>query len=175
MLKSGEKAISTTVQRTSRGLVLRVQLHPVVEDFIKNSSNGDFTPVKMFGRKWTPCDDLCVYDIPSSMLGIVGVDGELSYRLDKPGWDLFTTDERTGRKVINMSFLRLVGASQPDGVAFSVGGVYERSDVTWIASAINDAGKAIYTQYIRPMTISVSNVVAERFEASGDTTGAQVI
>lgn len=159
MLKSGDKAISTILRRSSKGLELTVILHPAVEEFMKASAGEEVVAVDMYGRKWTSRDKLFVYDVPDSMKGIALISGSACYRLDQPGRELVTVDASTGIKCINMAFTRLQGASTPEGITFSIAGAFEKEDVIWIASAITEAGTIICQKYVYPMVISTSNTV----------------
>lgn len=159
MLKGGDKAISTIIQRSGKGLEFRVHLHEAVEEFMRGTSGEETNPVALYGRKfWTP-DNLEVYDIPESMRGTTMVNNSTSYRLDRPGHEMFATDPSTGIRVVNMSFIRLKGASGPDGVTFVIPGAFDKQDVIWLAGAITEAGSIICQKYIYPMIISTSNVI----------------
>ena len=158
ILKSGDKAISTVVRRTSKGLELKVRLHEAVEEFFRASAGEETLPIDLFGRKWLSAEKLQVYDLPESMKDVVSISDKSYYRLDKPGSDLTGTNSM-GQRYINMSFVRLVGASLPDGVTFRVSGVFEKDDVVALAGAITEAGNIICKKYIYPMIISTNNVI----------------
>ena len=158
ILKSGDKAISTVVRRSSKGLELNVRLHEAVEEFFRASAGEEIVPVDLFGRKWLSPEKLQVYDLPESMKDAVAISDKAYYRLDRPGTDLIGVNS-TGQRYINMSFVRLVGASSEDGVTFHISGVFEKDDVISLAGAITEAGNIICKKYIYPMIISTNNVI----------------
>lgn len=158
ILKSGDKAISTVIRRCSSGLELNVRLHEAVEEFFRASAGDEIIPIDLFGRKWLTSEKLQVYDLPEPMSAAVTINEKTYYRLDKPGSDLVTTNS-LGHRCINMSFVRLVGASSEDGVTFRVSGVFEKDDVIALAGAITEAGNLICKKYIYPMIISTNNVI----------------
>ena len=161
MLNGGDKSITTRIGRTAKGLEVRVILHPDVEECFKTISNGEAQPITLFGRKWQSPQPLDVYDIPASMAGVGLVSGTVGYRLDIPGRELIIADPTTGLRVVNMSFVRLVGASGPEGVSFYLGGAWEKDDTIWLGQSVVAAGDAICNKYIYPIVINTANVVRE--------------
>lgn len=166
MLKSGDKTISTVIRRTSKGLEINVRLHEGTEEFMKAASGETTTAVGLYSRKWQSTAMLHAYDIPDSMNGVSMVNGTTGYRLDRPGSDIYTI-EPNGLRVVNMSFVRLVGASGPDGVTFSLTGAFEREETLWLGQAIIEAGNLICKKYIYPMIISINNIIKEPGEGAG--------
>ena len=158
ILKSGDKAISTVVRRTSKGLELNVRLHEAVEEFFRASAMEEILSIDLFGRKWISSTRLEVYDLPESLKEAVPISDKSFYRLDRPGSDLTGTNSM-GQRYINMSFIRLVGASSDAGVTFLVNGVYEKDDVVNLASLITEAGNIICRKYIYPIIVSTNNVI----------------
>ena len=166
ILKSGDKAISTVVRRTTKGLELNVRLHEAVEEFFRASAGEEIVPIDLFGRKWLSPEKLQVYDLPESMKDVVAISEKAYYRLDRPGSDLVGTNSM-GQHYINMSFVRLVGASGGAGVTFCVSGVFEKDDVVTLARAITEAGNIICKKYIYPMIISTNNVIRAEVAPEG--------
>lgn len=160
MLNGGDKSISTRIARTARGLEVRVILHPDVEECFKQLSNGDISSVALFGRKWLSPQPLEVYDIPPTMTGAGVIGGTTGYRLDIPGRELIINDP-SGLRLVNMSFIRLVGASGPEGQSFYIPGNWDKDDVIWLGQTIVAAGEAISNKWIYPIVINLANVVRE--------------
>lgn len=155
-LKRGDLAIQTIVKRGCRGLYLTCKTISEVEEFWRITSQGEISPIELFGRKWESSAPLNVYEIPEKMRGCTNLNSTTVYRVDRPGSDLVSTDNMTGLKTINMSFLRLVGLST-GGSNFIFPAVYSTDEITWIANQIHEAGNAIYNQYVRPITFSVEH------------------
>jgi hypothetical protein len=160
VLNGGDKSIRTRIARTAKGLEIRVILHPDVEDCFKTLSSGETRPVTDFGRKWQSPQPLGVYDVPQTMAGVGLVSGTAAYRLDIPGREMIIADPG-GLRVVNMSFIRLVGASGPEGVSFYLAGAFEKDDAIWLGQQIVAAGEAICNKYIYPVIINTSNTVRE--------------
>lgn len=160
ILRSGDKAIATTLRRSPKGLEVTVHLHEAVAEFIRASAGEQHTPLELFGRRWLTPAKLEVYDLPISMEGPVLLSNTSAYRLDRPGNDMFWTEPSSGLKVVNMSFIRLVGAAQGEGITFCLAGAFDRDDVIWLGQAITEAGNIIYKKYIVPMVISTSITLA---------------
>ena len=158
-MKQGDLAIVTTLRRTTKGLEVTVRTHEAVEEFMRVNAGEETTVVDQIGRQWrrsgNASEPLLVYDMPQDMAGCRLASQKVYYRLDQPGRDLVSVDQYAGMKTINMSFLRLVGTSQPEGVTFAATGVHSDEDVQWIAAAIRDASRAIYAQYMKSMEISI--------------------
>lgn len=157
MFNSGDTSIRTRIGRTAKGLEVRVTLHPDVEECFKL---GEVQSVGLFGRKWESPQTLEVYDIPQSMVGVTLISPTVGYRLDIPGRDLIITDAN-GLRVINMSFIRLVGASGPEGVNFYLTGQWDKDDVVWLGQSIVACGDSISNKWIYPIVINTSNTVRE--------------
>ena len=157
-LKQGDTAIVTTLRRTTKGLEICIRTHEAVEEFMRANAGEETTQVDIIGRQWRRIGDstpLEVYEIPPDMTGSRLASQKVAYRIDQPGRNLVTVDMHSGAKTINMSFLRLVGSSAADGVTFNVTGVHSEEDVQWMATAIRDASRAIYTQYMKSMQIDI--------------------
>jgi hypothetical protein len=58
-------------------------------------------------------------------------------------------------EVVNMSFLRLVGASV-QGVNFAIGGVYTNEQAARYAQDIQLAARSFYMSYLKPINIIVT-------------------
>jgi len=151
-------AIVTSILRSPKGLQMSCQAHAVVEEFMNVAGNGEVSPIEHYGRKWTRQGSdaiLQVYDIPASMNGTQMINTKAGYRIDIPGREVVYNDDRSGLKVVNMSFLRLVGVSGPEGVSFNVAGVHSEEDAIWIATQIREASRVIYNQYMKPLAIRI--------------------
>ena len=163
VVKRGEIVIQALLSRTWDGLRMSVKVHPRVEDFFRSlapqGSAGD--DVRNYGRYWTPVvkdQALRVYPM-NTAIPLLHFGVGCALRLDIPGTQLklSVADINTGRHVdtINLSFIRLVGASEGSGVAFHVNGVYTTDAVKDIRDKIGEAGQAFYREYMKPIDLDV--------------------
>lgn len=133
--------------RGKLGVKLYVKTDPRVEDFIKSLGTGKKDGVEVYGRSWTPVS-------PNKALEIYqysnGLQSE-SYTLDAPA-ETFRAP-RCGR--VNLSFLRIVGIGEPEGVSFGIVGPYSRP---FIREALRDVTKEVRSlvrDYIVPFDINI--------------------
>lgn len=155
----GEQCIRTRIRRNHEGLSINIWAHPKVEAFMKAIGTGDIMEVRAMARYWVgqtgeDAKPLACYHMANDggLTNIVGRKLGSAYRLDKPGDRLLFHDEYD---CINMSFLRLVGISEAEGVTFSVKGVYTTEMVQAIAKKIEDASRALYQEFLKPVDMYV--------------------
>ena len=183
-LKLGDWPIITDITRAGVGLRYTVKCHPDVEDFFRfNQGLADpsIEPVENYGREWfrpRGSEDespLRVYGLSDTLAGEHGV-GSLRYRLDRPGEAILISRRDSlipsgTAKTLNMSFLRLVGTSQPDGVSFVIHGVFGDDLVTEIENNITLACRELYRQYMMPLEVSVVLEVQDNARQTTHVTG----
>lgn len=186
VMKSGEICIRTIIGRSrdhNSGLTLNVWAHPRVEDFIRSLGTGEHIDVHTIGRHWSPPDrekdrKMFVYQL-SQDLGELTCDDKFFYRLDRPGsplvdsgaddGELAVADEDRGRprsafksltgranESLNLSFLRLVGISDQNGVSFNVSGVYQRESIIRLGERIEQASNRFYREFLKPYRLMVT-------------------
>lgn len=153
--KRGELCISSTIQRSRKhnGLLVRVKTVPPVEALFRDwtqEGEGEINSVSAYGRHWAPVDgaDLRIYPMRPSPGIIMG--DEVQFRLDTPGFPLMEG------KVVNLSFLRIVGISEGPGVEFVVKGVTSTEWIEQVGKKIQAAQKMLYLTYLRPVTLHLS-------------------
>lgn len=175
-LNQGDRPMLAEFERSGVGLRINIKAHPVVEDFMRRSLGGDdpiIQSVDDFGRAWEPArgdskKELLVYGIPKELNGVFQVSGGNSYRLDRPGQAIFVNgdgiESRGAGRVLNLSFLRLVGISEEGGVTFHIGGIYSDETIDNLDRALNLATKEVYNQFMKPIKITVEFVVSSSGE-----------
>lgn len=165
-------------ERSGVGLRINIKAHPVVEEFMRRSLDTpepSIQAVEEFGRSWEAArgeskKELLVYGIPKELCGTFQVSGGTAYRLDRPGQPIFVNgdglDSRSGSipRILNLSFLRLVGISEEGGVTFHIGGIYSDETIDNLDRALNLATKEVYNQFMKPIKITVEFVVASSGE-----------
>lgn len=143
--QDGECWAQLSIVRTSKAMDVWVQVDPKVEDFFKSLTGETPHKLEEFGRggRWSG-NDLKVYRIEEDMNGI-------EYSVNAIGQSL-----HTGRgNPINLSFLRLVGASKPEGVTFSVTGPVNREAVRELSQRILTGCRSLFKEYIVPVKINL--------------------
>jgi hypothetical protein len=155
--KSGEMPIIVGLSRHKAGLKLQVKGLPIVEDFFRDFAQGEVQPVVNHARHWYPVSGkpLMVYALPKS-LGQMVADDDTRFTLDKVGNPLLiqTHADRPDTS-LNLSFLRLVGISEGDGVAFTVKGAMDLEETRRLAQRIMLASRRFFIAYMRPVNINV--------------------
>lgn len=149
-----EPQITTVLKRNRDGLRVTVKLNPKVEEFFRTMVEGAGTQdAATFGRYWRSDKPLPLYHLADKLAGIQypkkASDNFIGYRLDQPGNKL-----QVGDGYINLSFLRLAGASEGDGVSFTVVGVYGEDGVLDLNSGIEQAIEHFYRNYLKPVTVT---------------------
>ncbi len=167
--KGGETRIMVELQREVHrpgkdGITLRVaiKVHPAVEAFFSELGKGETVEVGAYGRYWIPCEKekpLLAYDIQIPLEPVRGVSGGV-VNLERLGHPLLDRSDRYD--LINMSFLRLVGASEGAGVSFHLKGVYTTDTLKKTRDLITEASSAFYLAYMKPLNLSVIVSTQER-------------
>lgn len=169
-LKKGDRPISTELDRAGVGLRIRVRCHPIIEEFFQGCQGlaaPQIDDVSVYGRRlWEEArgesrQSLQVYAIPRELQGEFSINN-IRYRLDRPGDAIFIASDNGGHstssrvaRVLNLSFLRLVGTSVDNGVLFYIGGVYSEDMMNELEPAISAACQEIYRQFMKPIRIEV--------------------
>lgn len=143
-----EKAVNCWLQRHKSGVKVTVKVIPEIEDFFKTWGGG-FQEGPQYGRLWKPMKS------DGTQLSFWGyekaAEEETNYSLNKTGAALF--DEYHGSGV-NISFLRMVGASGENGCEFMVESPMSTEEMDRVGTAIVKAGEQFYLNYIRPVNIN---------------------
>lgn len=160
--KGGTTQMTASLMRSSKGLTIRVKVSPQVEEFIRSLGTGDSMKVTDIGRFWendNPETALRVYDLrgDTNMLGPLNIIGtEKFYRLDRPGSKLIEADPDSGRlSMINLSFIRLLGASEGEGITLNIRGVHTTEAVRELRDSISQAFVSFYSAFMKPLNLSV--------------------
>ena len=158
LVKSGETQIYVGFHRNRKGLSFTVKTTSQVEEFMKSMGTGEIADIRVSGRHWVPArseDILRIYSLTPR------ADGPATYRLDRPGQPIFEPSGELGRPLVNLSFLRLVGTSEGNGVTFYVKGVYTMEAIKAMRDAIIDASRSFYISYLKPIEYSVQVISQE--------------
>lgn len=156
--KRDETCIQVNLRRSAIGLMVNVKALPRVEDFVRSLGSGETVDVRTLGRHWVPNKEqvLAVYAMATNP-GSLTTDSGLRFRIDRPGWPLseYDANSLTAGEVINLSFLRLAGISEGDGVTFGVKGVFTMEALNRLRDGIGDASRRFYISYMKPINLTV--------------------
>lgn len=163
IIKRGEQYGAFTLHRSPAGLTMSIHVHPIVEEFVQGLTGTEATQVdvKTLGRYWRPLRE----DIPLMVWRTEKLphseyeEDSTRFTLDKPGDPLLAdyADPLTGRtaKMVNLSFLRLVGISEARGVTFSIKGVYSYEVLKEMDRNLTAALRKFYNRYLKPIDLSI--------------------
>jgi hypothetical protein len=178
--KNGEDVIQTSLRRTTQGLLVTVKTHPKVEEFMQRVSGGEVQSVSNFGRNW-----LTEYTEPDRRVGDKVVQGSKHIFYPRPlrayafhtpfeifrtsdgtvvdmeklGYNLMTNrDDRNGDiyDQINLSFIRLQGVSEENGVQFLIKTVYSLAGLKKLRDGISAAQNTFAADYLKTIEYCVT-------------------
>ena len=151
----------------SFGLSVTVKADPMVEDLIRSMGSGEFVDVKTIGRYWVPPTKETVLNV-YMVVGLTGMQQAKHgpYRFDRPAAPLTeraVVNLSTGQidTIPNLSFLRLVGIGEQDGVTFGVKGVHTEDAIVEMHSKIKLALKDFCQSYMKPISLNMMMVTQE--------------
>lgn len=160
--KSGQKYFSFIFDRSrkgAQGLEIWVKAVPEIEEFIKGLGTGRSDSVEAYNKHWysptvqtgdgeVQAPDLRVYDMERYGGQL---DGQ-TWTIQAPGTFMIHQGQ------INLSFLRLVGISGPNGVRFGIKGPIKQSEADEIITKIGSALRTLVREYIKPFGIELDLV-----------------
>lgn len=152
-----EDMISAYLRRTKEGLRVDVKVHPDVEAFFRRYSHDQHEAVRVFGKQWTPLPPKAEGSAPEA-LRVWTIDwpqGKDDYlnpgSLHQAGG---TPRLENGRA--NVSYLRLVGASRPEGVSFIWNAMLGDEELKRIAQQLHRAQERFYQEFVKPTEIEIT-------------------
>ncbi len=149
------------LKRCPKGLDFTVRVLPEVEELIKSLTTGKKEPAEAYGMEWFPIEpagDLMIYRTDKR-----SIEGD-SWTIDKVAQPLLTVPdpraerdpyERLAAKKVNMSFLRIAGLSNPNGVRFGIHGPFSKDFIKQYGTDIIREMKNLVQQYIVPVNINL--------------------
>ena len=141
--------IMCSLSRVRAGATLHVLVHQDIEDFFRNSSKGMTEAVEKYGRCWGSHKPLRVWAFP------LCEENRSVYTIWAPGallLDIMDTD----LSIPNISFLRLVGASQEGGITIDFDMLMSRKCIQETAKALSEACSTFYNDFIQNISIRIS-------------------
>ena len=149
MIEHSEKAIDVHLGRHTKGIYVKVKVFPEVEEFFKQWGGGVKMP-PMHHRLWKTVNQ---NDGP---LELWSFEKRLTQSSEK--YDIISTgagliSESTGYP--NLSFIRLVGASEGEGREFIIESVISNPELESLSNRIGKAAERFYLEYIHPIHMRV--------------------
>lgn len=145
MIEAGvsDQAINIELRRHKDGIKVTVKVFPEVEAFFEKWSGG-LQEQPGYGRLWRFGDGalwtLGAANInPSAMRPYSLAHGGAGFYLDN-GY-------------VNISFLRLVGVSMPEGRSIIVETVMGRGEIAQLAQRLSEACNLFYGEYLQPVNV----------------------
>lgn len=184
VLKRGENVLIFTLHRSPEGIRVSVKVHQAVEEFMRQLSGVEVQtfPVTALGKYWVPIGDtpLLAYRLAEPLNG---VDGDLRWTVDPiaeplllqvggrrsqaaapPGTpsgsisrgllDDFDPSDRPSHPSVNLSFLRLVGASEGAGITFGLKGVQSLEALRETKDKVGAGFRSFYNRYLLPIDLT---------------------
>lgn len=149
--KGGKCYIEIDMDRAPAGLVIRVKAVPEVEEFMKGLGNGAADNVQLYGKDWFPIDRSMtntVYNIDDRADAVVTP----TYCINRVVEPLINSRDNR----FNLSFLRLVGISSPQGVNFTIATPFSKPYVRGTLSPrISEECKNLLRDFIVPLHINL--------------------
>lgn len=145
-IKPGTDLIDIQVKRGLRGITVHVKAHQIVESFMSAISHGKIRQLGDLDNTWASAQ-------PEQPLQIYNINYNLAtqdYQLNLAGGDLFQGN------VLNLSFLKLKGISDEDGVTFNLTTPINRDQFKRLEGMLLNATTNFYRDFIKPMNLSVS-------------------
>ena len=154
------KTIRGRSSKPNIGLTFQIKAHPDLEAYMANLSGGRKVLVDAIGEMWQSMSNksLEVYDVgrnfPSRAytLEAVGL-APLPQYVENLARQLKQEDD-----VPNLSFLKLVGISEPNGVTVGIAGPYSLGYLNKFKQAWQTAAVQFLRDYIVPVTFNLSIV-----------------
>lgn len=142
---SSNNAIEFNLRLHKHGVRIQTKVWPEVEEFFQHWSGGMQARPEA-GRLWKPIGPqpitLWSLNIPN-----LAPNAQRPFTLIHTGIGFV----EPGHGWPNISFIRLVGASQPDGVSVIVEAVMGRAELARVAQQLSDAANMFYAEYLQPV------------------------
>ena len=161
--KGGEIVVEIRFRRNASGLMIGARTVPAIEDFMRGLGDGSAVDVRAAGRLWVPLcgDTLMAYAMTTGFPGENSHEFELT-QLGKPIINNYNSKDGGllslplhAGSTANLSFLRLVGISEGEGVTFGVKGVYSLDFIRSMRDQVLDACRKFYVTYLKPIDFCV--------------------
>jgi len=175
VIKGGERIVDVSLRRSIKGLLVVVKTHPAIEELLKSWGTGEQQDIINHGREWWQVRKslpLRVWQLGRDP-GLISVENGDYFRITHCGRALLEGTGQVPRggqvildgpngpiqpqgPVLNMSFLRLCGVSEGNGVSFMLREVNAPEDLVRLGNRIRDAARRFYVNYLKPARVDIS-------------------
>lgn len=156
VIKQGELCVQVLISRTSLGLQLTARAHPSIEAMFRTDAKF---PIERAGKSWLHIGDKPLEFYSGSLSDTLTVDGPDGFRLDLLGRNFDPVNDA----MTNLSFLRLVGISNPEGVTFGVKGVFSLAATKELRDRIGASTKRFYAEFLKPVDFEATLVMNQTY------------
>lgn len=145
---TSNNAIEVGLRRHQHGLLINVKVWPEIEAFFERWSGG-MQERPTHGRNWKATGEEPLVLWMAGGLPQFAPNPARQYSLAHSGVGLADT----GHGYPNISFLRLVGASRPEGRSFLMDMVISRGEMTATLQRLIDASNQFYSEFLQPVNL----------------------
>lgn len=147
-------------KKANIGLTYHVRVDPRIEAFVRQLGQGENIDVFNYANDWTPISpaNMSIYSFPQASDAAMRAQG---FTMLFPGGlptlaakAIGLRETVPGEEFVNMSFLRIVGISSPEGVTFGINSAHSTPYVRKLLSDITNHMKVIIRDYISPLKLS---------------------
>lgn len=149
LVKGGEQMLQISLRRSTKGVTVSVKTHPLIENFFRQQG-GETIRVNEMGREWHGKNLVAYLTPPTGTINGAAV----SFTVDELGRSLVRTDGRV--EVVNISFLRMVGVSEGEGITFEIRGAFSLKYIQNLANKLVQASRQFYIDFLRPVDVTVT-------------------
>jgi hypothetical protein len=176
LTKGGYEILQMSLGRSAKGLILSVKAHASIEEFFHTISQGKTQPMSLHGRWWRPVreglslPEVYVFSAPlnSKRYSLNAVGQDLITRGDGAGRPISSEDSEDegyggppGSSIANISFLRMKGISEGDGVSLSIPTVQTVEGLRTASKLLREGVKAFYLDFLKPIDVVISMTAQE--------------
>lgn len=146
VVKGGVSWFELAIERGPKGLEIYAKADPRVEDFVKALGSGKTDGIEVYGRSWYPLagKDLFIHQLERNLTSS-------EYTLDAVSESF--KSQRDGR--VNLSFLRIVGIGDPQGIRFGLTGPFSKTHVREMLTNVIGETRSLIRDYIVPIHINL--------------------
>jgi len=148
--EGGDVVISTRLRRTKDGLMVNVKVSPEVEELFRTWGGARTEECKLYGRMWKPVTETQQLQLWRCFQTHHNTGGHSSTPIFWKGGRLPMEDG-----IVDISFIRLVGASNPEGVTFYVDTLIGYSELDSVADKIKTATGWFYGEFVKPVELKI--------------------
>lgn len=146
VVKGGTCWVDLAIDRGPKGLEIYVKTDPRVEAFVKALGNGYPDNVEIYGRSW--------FSLTPAVLEV----HQLGRNLESSMYTLEAVAENFRASTegpVNLSFLRIVGVGDPQGVRFGVTGPFSKTRIRELMGDIVKETRNLIRDYIVPVHLNL--------------------